>query len=455
MIFTTDKQTLEDLNIFGRQGSDSVYTIFNRTTTRGGASILEEMFHYPLSDEQAINRRSGIIQYFAALGIPFPFQSSHFDAVEPYLSNTDERTKLSAGDQSPGRKLSNLVAVDAETAVIYKGVTSLTELLKGLSDFIKSLDGRQGSASGHFYQSDKEAIAALLAEPAFAPVLKVDIKGKLPHATIAEYDVLFRFLHRNTIQKLLRHIYYLDVYLSVARVALERKLVFPTALPGHRHTLLLEGVYHLQLKKAIPNTVKITPESNVLFLTGANMAGKSTFMKSLGIALFLAHMGFPVAAASMEFSVLDGIYTTINLPDNLGMGASHFYAEVLRVRKVARELSLGKNLFIIFDELFRGTNVKDAYEATIAITAGFAAKRNSMFVISTHIIEAGDVLRERCPTVNFVYLPTHMSGNTPVYTYTLETGITADRHGMVIINNEGILDILEHGRPKQEKSTRK
>jgi len=160
-----------------------------------------------------------------------------------------------------------------------------------------------------------------------------------------------------------------------------------------------------------------------------------------------------VAAEKMEFSVLDGIYTTINLPDNLGMGASHFYAEVLRVKKVAQELSLGKNLFIIFDELFRGTNVKDAYEATIAITAGFAAKRNSMFVISTHIIEAGDVLKERSPSINFVYLPTLMKGNTPIYTYTLESGITADRHGMVIVNNEGILDILKNGILNSNKTT--
>src|SRR4029077_21052459 len=110
-----------------------------------------------------------------------------------------------------------------------------------------------------------------------------------------------------------------------------------------------------------------TPDSNVLFLTGANMAGKATVMKSLGIVLFLARMGFPVAASSMEFSVLDGIYTTINLPDNLGMGASHFYAEVLRVKKVAQELSTGKKLCVLFNELFRATNVKDAIEATIAI----------------------------------------------------------------------------------------
>ena len=157
------------------------------------------------------------------------------------------------------------------------------------------------------------------------------------------------------------------------------------------------------MKNAVPNSIHVTTDSNIIFLTGANMAGKSTFMKSLSIAMFLAHAGFPVAAKKMEFAVLDGVYTTINLPDNLGMGASHFYAEVLRVKKMAQELSLKKDLFIVFDELFRGTNVKDAYEATIAITTAFAKKRKSIFVISTHIIEAGDVLKEKCSNISFVY----------------------------------------------------
>jgi DNA mismatch repair ATPase MutS len=444
MLFTTDKQTLDDLNIFGKHGSDSVYTIFNRTATRGGAALLEEMFRYPLSDEEAINRRSGIIQSFAAAGVAFPFQNGLFDAIEPYLANTDERTRLPAEAPSLTKKLGNLIAVDADTAAIYKGITSLAELFKGVQDFLASLPGTMG----HPYEADKAAIASLLAEPAFAPVLQYDGKTKLSHAVMAEYDVLFRFRHRDLIRKLLRHIYTLDVYLSVARVAAERKFVFPKALPKEQHTVWLEGVYHPQVKGAIPNSIHITPESNVLFLTGANMAGKSTFMKSVSIALFLAHMGFPVAASKMEFAVFDGIYTTINLPDNLGMGASHFYAEVLRVKKMAHELSQSKRLFILFDELFRGTNVKDAYEATIAITSGFALKRNSMFIISTHIIEAGDVLKERCSNINFSYLPTRMNGNIPVYTYTLEQGITADRHGMVIINNEGILDILKQGKKK-------
>ncbi|MNL34894.1 DNA mismatch repair protein MutS [compost metagenome] len=155
-------------------------------------------------------------------------------------------------------------------------------------------------------------------------------------------------------------------------------------------------------------------------------------------------MGFPIPAVSMEFSALDGLFTTINLPDDIGMGASHFYAEVLRAKKMAIEVK-NKRLFILFDELFRGTNVKDACEATIAFTTAFAAKRNSIFVISTHIIEAGEVLKETCSNVNFTYMPTIMNGNRPVYTYRLQQGITSDRHGMIIIKNEGILDILENG----------
>jgi DNA mismatch repair protein MutS len=194
---------------------------------------------------------------------------------------------------------------------------------------------------------------------------------------------------------------------------------------------------------AVPNTLRIAWDSNVIFLTGANMAGKSTLMKAMGIAIYLAHMGFPVAAGKMTFAVRDGLYTTINLPDDLSSGNSHFYAEVMRVKTVAKELGTAKKLFVIFDELFRGTNVKDAHEATIAITEAFAEKRNCMFVVSTHIIEAGEVLRQKCKNINFVFLPTLMNGNIPVYTYTLEKGITADRHGMVIINNEGIIEIIQ------------
>ena len=162
----------------------------------------------------------------------------------------------------------------------------------------------------------------------------------------------------------------------------------------------------------------------------ANMAGKSTFMKSFGITVFLAHIGFPVPASAMEFTVLDGIYTIINLPDNINMGYSHFYAEVLRVKKVAGEAAGGGKFFVIFDELFRGMNVKDVYDATVVIMEAFSVCKRSIFVISTHIIEAGETLGERCPGMQLLYLPTGMCGSKPVYTYRLTKDITGNRHGM-------------------------
>jgi DNA mismatch repair protein MutS len=156
----------------------------------------------------------------------------------------------------------------------------------------------------------------------------------------------------------------------------------------------------------------------------------------------VAHLGFPVAAEAMEFSVADGLYTTINLSDDLNSGISHFYAEVMRIKQIAKELSGGRKLLVMFDELFRGTNVRDAYEGTVAVTRAFATRHNCMFVVSTHIIEAGEVLKSQCGNIQFVFMPTRMEGTAPVYSYRLEPGITSDRHGMVIINNERILEII-------------
>ena len=446
MHFTTDKQTLEDLNIFGKQDDGSIYTIFNHTRTRGGAMLLEQLFREPLSRPEAIRKRIGMIRFFAGAELVFPFKPEWFDAIEQYLANTDERTRLSHEDAGLGRRIAGMITLNTEQAIIHKGVAAALEMVHACRDFVSAMTQDSTSqADSAPYADERNALQNLLNEAAFSDLLQQSPRKKLTFEQVAEFDGQLRFRHRNLIRRLLQHIYYLDLYLTVAHVAVAHNFAFPTVLEQEAHTVKLRGLYHPGLSNPVSNSIHITPDNNVVFLTGANMAGKSTFMKSLGIALYLGHMGFPVAAAEMSFSVLDGLFTTINLPDNLGIGASHFYAEVLRVKKVAEELKRGRNLLVIFDELFRGTNVKDAYEATIAITEAFAGKRESIFVISTHIIEAGEVLRERCDNIGFLFLPTRMEGTKPVYTYQLEQGITDDRHGMVIIRNEGILDILENG----------
>ncbi|MBB6498750.1 MutS-related protein [Pedobacter cryoconitis] len=430
MSFITDKQTIDDLNIFAKSGGDSIYHIFNKTFTQGGATLLEEMFRSPLSEHRAINERVAILRYFQESKTVFPLQGNRFEEAERYLSNTDPRSRLSNQGFS---------MADFKTAT--QSVTALMEILQGLKSF---LSGILNDVDTNAYHKEAIAALALLNSKELEPLFLDHGKGKISSGKIVEYDNILRFLHRALLENILGYVYHLDVFISIAGVATERGYIFPKALQRDENRLWVKGLYHPLLSNAIPNTLEMNPDGNIVFLTGANMAGKSTFMKSLGISMYLAHLGFPVAAAEMEFSVCDGMYTTINLPDNLTMGASHFYAEVLRVKKVAVELGAGKNLFVIFDELFRGTNVKDAYEGTISIMEAFAGKPHSLFVISTHIMEAGEVLQKKCSNMIFRYLPTRMEQGKPVYTYTLTEGITDDRHGMIIINNERVLELINH-----------
>ena len=134
--------------------------------------------------------------------------------------------------------------------------------------------------------------------------------------------------------------------------------------------------------------------------------------------------------------------TTINLSDHLSEGYSHFYAEVRRVKQVAKTISASKNIIVIFDELFRGTNVKDAYDASLAIITAFSKIRNSFFIVSTHITEVAKEL-EQHENIGFYYLETKMVSGKPVFSYQLKKGITEERMGMWIVENEGVLEILK------------
>ena len=440
MSFITDKQTLDDLGIFSRDRNLSVYAVYNNTHTRGGARILEEMFMNPLDNCELIRRRSALIDRFRKDGMKFPFRPAWFDAAEFYLSDTDERSRLAAGDPSIGRKMKKLLKADTEFERIHGGIISLIEIVNALDSFTASL-----AADENMLRMSPELpkVREILRSETMKPLIGAKGTSKLTLEEAAEFDNLLRYEHRDDILTLLDYAFHADVYICAANVAEERGFAMAEVLPAEENTMEIKGAFHPVLKNPVANDLCVSSRNNIIFLTGANMAGKSTFMKTFGIAVFLAHVGFPVPAESMRFSVRDGLFTTINLPDNLNRGYSHFYAEVRRLKRVAQTVRMHPRMVVVFDELFRGTNVKDAFDATVAVTAAFSEMKQSIFVISTHIVEAGEELSRLCDNVEYLYLPTLMDGNKPVYTYKLTEGITSDRHGMLIIRNEGILDILK------------
>src|SRR5690606_8532183 len=188
------------------------------------------------------------------------------------------------------------------------------------------------------------AIREILESSQVRELSGIDIYQSIPMKTLSYYDHLLKGRLRKKMGAVLSFIYETDVYLAVGGVAVEKNFGYARALPPEANVFSAKALRHPCLAKAVGNNVVMRKDSNVLFLTGANMAGKSTLMKSIGIGFYLAHMGFPVAASGMEFSVREGLYSSINVADNIGLGYSHFYAEVVRVKQAALAAASGKRL---------------------------------------------------------------------------------------------------------------
>lgn len=446
--FIADKQTMDDLNVLGKYKNNSIYSIFNQVQTTGGEKLLDVMFQRPMIDAEQINTRSKRFQYFGAHKFDFPFGNKQLGEMENYLSLPGPESLLAAGIAAIRKKSLQLIGLEQEYHLAKTGLQATIAVLNDLKRFLQQI-GRHDLENP--YHKDIELLNEIFLDQSIQQLLNIREDQEISLFELARYDHLLKHKLWNEMKVVAQMIYHFDVAIAVAEVARQKGFSYAHALPGIHNVIRMKDFCHPGLTKAVSNSLQIDKDSNVMFLTGANMAGKSTFMKSFGICIYLAHMGFPVAAKEMEFSVKDGIYSSINVPDNLSLGYSHFYAEVLRVKKIAEQVSASKNLIVIFDELFKGTNVKDAYDATLAVTEAFAVNRNCSFLISTHIIEVGQELMERSRHMQFVYLPTVMKGLVPTYTYQLQKGITADRHGMMIIENEKILEIILSDRTTAEK----
>ena len=436
--FITDRQTTEDLNLLGRFKKDSVINIFDRTRTRAGRQALEDMFRKPMTNAQEINERSRIFSYYKSLNRDFPFDETQVELIEYYINSNTSTDAMSSAMTIFTSKCKMVLANNRAYEKMLEGMGMLAKVILGAVEMVEAFPRENcpdineievlTSAITSDYRSKLQTIA------------KKNVDMTLGQAISA--DKLMRLTLGDAVRTMMQLLAKLDLNMAVGSTAADKGFGFAEAVNAQERFIEMEGVYHPSLVKPVANDIRIDAEKNVFFLTGVNMAGKSTFMKAVSIALYLAQMGFPVPASKIRFTPVDGIFTSINVPDDIAQGYSHFYAEVLRVKSIAQRVAEGRNLFVIFDELFKGTNVKDAYDATLAVTDAYASHRNCLYIISTHIVEVGPALSEKCGNVQFRFLPTQMDGTRLVYPYKLAEGISADRHGMTIIKNEKILDII-------------
>ena len=428
MSFKIDKQTLDDLAIFGNNRTKSVYDIFNRTRTRGGAKILEEMFLYPLSDADQINERSDVIRYYRDIEAEFPFRGEIFDTMEFYLGNTDRRTQLMTQDNTLGRKFKNLVGTDTEYTQIHNGIVCCIELLNTLDAFLKNSKADAGNKT---IAELTASLRGLLGNEKWSWYVSEKGKKKLGYEQAVVYDRVLRFEERDKLMKILYYVYLLDVYMAVANVAKERDFVFAKAHPNDKNTLVMKGVFHPFLTNPVGNTITVDENSNVIFLTGANMAGKSTFLRAIGVNLVLACCGAVVRAESFEFQPM-ALFTSMRTVDNLAKGTSYFHAELLRLQQLVNMAQHEERLFIILDEILKGTNSRDKLNGS----RRFLQKLLTLPVaglVATHDLELGE-LANTIPDnfFNRCFEITHTDDDI-AYDYKLKPGISQNMNASILL----------------------
>lgn len=436
--FDIDKQTLNDLEIFESVASEKcIFSFFDFTLTIGGKEQLRSLFNHPQSDVQVIEERKDLIQYLLKYNKAIAFNKESLDFIEFYLRQNDKPNQPAALDII-GATSRFFLKNNQQQYLRQRGAQEVLKLIHLLYDFCGELIIEEVP---EFLKSLNTKVHEIIGRQ---PSIKHhnELRPNIFKLfDLEKYDFIIRDSEIKEIKELLEICYSLDAYLSVAHSARIYGLSFPVFNSLKDKSIVIKGLFHLFVKHPVPNDIDFSTYKNVCFITGVNMAGKSTLLKSVAISIYLAHLGFPVPAKSMETSIFDGLITTINLSDNLNQGYSHFYNEVLRVKQVAQKVTTSKNMVIIFDELFRGTNVKDTYDASLSIITAFSRIRQSFFIISTHIVEVAKELNEN-NNINFRFLETRIIEGKPVFTHQLKAGITDERMGMWIIENEGIMEIL-------------
>ena len=433
-----DKITFADLSILDAAEEFSVFHSINFCRTSGGRDKLLENFHSPLNSIEAINGIQETLKVILQNMAHWPAQITNGSVM------MIEKFYHAVIDDIPA-KPTTITAYGYK--YLHRPDFSLVEYSVGHAfDFIKGL---------------KELIKKFLTEDSPAPLRRllqltqqltsqnqftiVEQNTKASNLSIVQQLQLGRYLrnhYKRNMQQLLDIYFQLDAWYGMALAAKEHSLHFPEFVPGNQPMLKAKGLYHLLLRHPVVYDITLHPESNFLFLTGANMAGKSTFIKSVGTAVFLAHIGMGVPAAHMQLSLFDGMLSNINVVDNIGKGESYFFNEVQRIKSTVTKISDGRKWLILIDELFKGTNVQDAMKCSSTVIEGLLKIKNSLFLLSTHLYEIGEELK-KYPNINFYYFETAVQNDQLLFSYQLKEGISNDRLGYLILKNEGVVDMLE------------
>lgn len=191
-------------------------------------------------------------------------------------------------------------------------------------------------------------------------------------------------------------------------------------------------------KTCVGNPVSLGGWGQFQVITGANMAGKSTYLRTVGVNLLLAMAGAPVLADLLKFSPVQ-LFTGIKTSDSLQDGASYFFAELKRLQEIMDRLKEGEPLFIILDEILRGTNSKDKQKGSRALLQQLI-RYQAAGLMATHDLSLGKLAEEFPDHIVNKRFEVEITGQEMVFDYSLKEGISQNLNASFLMKKMGIAD---------------
>lgn len=432
-----DAQSLADLEVFPREG-EGLFERLDCTSTAGGRTELRRRFASPLCRGSEIREVQDAVRFLEEHPEPTRrlIETPGQAMVDCYLDSRFATLSFAPGTISGARA--------AWTALRHP------ELVRHARSGLGAVASLAAAVDAWCVKAREPGVPRLLlTEAHMLDRVRSEVGADLPSdvaqapaGRLLRLDAEMRTTRRQALRASLEGLHRLDALAALAEATRRLSGTLPEVLEGGSGPALeMTGLRHPLIEAPVANDLTMRPDAPLILLTGPNMAGKTTFMRALGLAVVLAQIGMGVPAARMRFRPFDHLITGITPLDSVREGSSSFLSEVRRLRMAAEALASGRRALLLFDEMFRGTNAEDALEASGQVIQAFSRCRNSVIVISSHasalvpgFAEAGGV--------DMHCFDMEVRDGMPSFDYRLRDGAFTGRLAQVLIRQEGLTDVL-------------
>ena len=476
-----------DLDIFGHA---SVFQFINRTSSEMGSSILANWLSNPASLDTILNRQAAVKELSAqtawrqelqAFGATEKIQKSTVTRLEKWFEEDYSFTKrkfwLLARYLIPLIVITVLILNFAD--VVYNYTRNYILLAAGLFAFYVSkkvtLVHQQVSKMSDELEVLNRSIK-LIEEKNFKPLFLQDLQKQfIQHQNKASAQIkkLKKILERLD----LRFNFVVFIPLNIILqwdlqqvIALEKwkkqnhhhainwftvlgefEAISSLATLSFNHPdwcfpILKEDHFFIEGKEighplikastCVNNPIKIEQTGELMLVTGSNMAGKSTYLRSIGVNTVLAMAGAPVCAAYFCLSPVQ-IVSSMRIADNLEESTSTFYAELKKLKSIIDKVNDNEKVFILLDEILRGTNSLDRHTGSAALIKQLI-KHHAACIIATHDVELAKMKEDYPDNIFNYHFDVQVSNDELYFDYKLKEGICTSLNASILMKKIGI-----------------